>query len=313
MRGWRRALWRGQGRNVRREGAGHRRGLRLEWCSRLRLAIGCQLGFRHRQAVLFRQVNRGRSGRRRRHDRQRARLPLGCGHDERWPGTRRGGKPLYAGYRLWRSGGPGTRPPRPGQRWLRLLHMGSPGRSDEVPDHADRGGSTLSVNQRAQELRILPGGQRALEPSAVAEQARLQHGSWHGGRGRPLGPRCRSREVRTGVTLVRGVRAGRPVDDLRRALADHPLPQPHCSPPRRLVQAADLLDEALPIGMLKVKDRVQRPVHVVGDVRDLRHEPVGRVRHDSPRRPPATSTANSCWHCGQVTAARVWPSALIRR
>ena len=33
-------------------------------------------------------------------------------------------------------------------------------------------------------------------------------------------------------------------------------------------------------------------MEVVGDVRDLLVEPVGRVRHDSPRRPPARSTAN---------------------
>ena len=45
----------------------------------------------------------------------------------------------------------------------------------------------------------------------------------------------------------------------------------------------DLVDEALPVGVLEVEDLVQRPVEVVGHVRDLLEEPVGRVRHDPPR------------------------------
>ena len=65
--------------------------------------------------------------------------------------------------------------------------------------------------------------------------------------------------------------------------------------------------------VLEVEDVVEGPVEVVGDVRDLLVDPVGRVRHDSPRRPPARSMVNRCEHSGQVTAARVWPSALIRR
>ena len=60
-------------------------------------------------------------------------------------------------------------------------------------------------------------------------------------------------------------------------------------------------------GVLHVEDVVERPVEVVGHVRHLLVDAVGGVRHDSPRRPPERSTAKRCWHCGQVTAARVWP------
>ena len=49
------------------------------------------------------------------------------------------------------------------------------------------------------------------------------------------------------------------------------------------------------------------------DVRNLGVQALGCVRHDSPRRPPATSTANVWSQDGQVTAARVWPSVLTRR
>src|SRR5437899_7050177 len=85
------------------------------------------------------------------------------------------------------------------------------------------------------------------------------------------------------------------------------------APVLALVDPLDLPHEALPQGVLEVEDLVERPVEVIGDVRDLAVEAVGRVRHDSPRRPPATSTENSCLHAGQVTAARVWPSWLTRR
>lgn len=84
-----------------------------------------------------------------------------------------------------------------------------------------------------------------------------------------------------------------------------------------LVQPAidrrDLADEALPVGVLELEDLVERPVQVVGDVRDLLVEAVGRVRQDPPRRSPAISTVNSCRQAGQATAAWVVPSWLMRR
>src|SRR5437660_246492 len=47
-----------------------------------------------------------------------------------------------------------------------------------------------------------------------------------------------------------------------------------------LADPLDLPHEALPQGMLEVEDLVERPVEVVGDVRDLAVEALGRVRHD---------------------------------
>src|SRR5690606_6087933 len=79
------------------------------------------------------------------------------------------------------------------------------------------------------------------------------------------------------------------------------------------VDLADLFDDLLAHRMLEVQDGVERPVEVVGDVRDLFEESVGRVRHDSPVTSPAMSTVNSVEQCGQVTAACEWPSWLIRR
>ena len=52
-------------------------------------------------------------------------------------------------------------------------------------------------------------------------------------------------------------------------------------------------------GCSRSSDLVQRPVEVVGDVRELLEQPVLVVRHDPPRRSPATSTANSCPHSGR--------------
>lgn len=63
----------------------------------------------------------------------------------------------------------------------------------------------------------------------------------------------------------------------------------------------------------EVENVLTLPMEVVGDVRDLFPQPGKRVRHDSPRRPPERSTSNDPWHSGQVTAACVWPSLLIRR
>ena len=83
-----------------------------------------------------------------------------------------------------------------------------------------------------------------------------------------------------------------------------------------LVQAAvdrrDLVDEALPVRVLEREDLVERPVEVVGHVRDLLVEPFGCVRQDPPRRSPAISTVNSWLHAGQVTAAWLMPSWLTR-
>ncbi len=63
----------------------------------------------------------------------------------------------------------------------------------------------------------------------------------------------------------------------------------------------------------EVENVLTLPMEVVGDVRDLLPQPGKRVRHDSPRRPPERSTSNDPWHSGQVTAACVWPSLLMRR
>ncbi len=76
----------------------------------------------------------------------------------------------------------------------------------------------------------------------------------------------------------------------------------------RRVDAPDLAGEPLPFVVLQIQQIVHRPVEMEGDVRDLLIDPVGRVRRYSPRRPPATSMANSCSQLGQVTAALVWPS-----
>ena len=78
-------------------------------------------------------------------------------------------------------------------------------------------------------------------------------------------------------------------------------------------EAADLLDVPSSLGMLEVEDLGPRPSEVEGDVRDLVVQGVGRVRHDSPRRPPARSMVKPCPHSGQVTPALVWPSWLTRR
>jgi hypothetical protein len=80
-----------------------------------------------------------------------------------------------------------------------------------------------------------------------------------------------------------------------------------------VVDLPDLLDDPDTHRMLQVEDLVQGPVHVVGEVRGLFPQPVGRVPQDSPGASPATSTANSCPHAGQVTSASVCPSWLIRR
>jgi hypothetical protein len=71
------------------------------------------------------------------------------------------------------------------------------------------------------------------------------------------------------------------------------------------VQPPDLADELLAETVFHVEDLVQGPVEVVGDVRDLFEQGVGRVRHEPPGTSPATSTTNSCSHSGQETVAFV--------
>ena len=71
------------------------------------------------------------------------------------------------------------------------------------------------------------------------------------------------------------------------------------------VDLGDLSDEALAHRVLEIEDVVERPVEVVGDVRDLLEQPSGRVRQDPPGASPARSTENSCPQLGQVTAASV--------
>lgn len=79
-------------------------------------------------------------------------------------------------------------------------------------------------------------------------------------------------------------------------------------------QTGCLCDVREPFRVLQIEQLVQRPVEVVGEVSDFLVEQVGRVRHDSPGRPPpARSTAKFSWQDGQVTAALVCPSALILR
>src|SRR4051794_34558022 len=84
-------------------------------------------------------------------------------------------------------------------------------------------------------------------------------------------------------------------------------------PVQSVVDSADLLDEPPANRMLEVEDLFERPVEVVGDVRDLLEELVGRVRHDSPGASPDRSTVNWCWQAGHETSACVCPSWFTRR
>ena len=78
------------------------------------------------------------------------------------------------------------------------------------------------------------------------------------------------------------------------------------------VHPSDVVDVPEPVGVLQVEQGVQRPVQVVGQVRDLLLQAVSRVRGYSPRRLPDKSMVNSWWQAGHVTAACAWPSALTR-
>ncbi len=75
----------------------------------------------------------------------------------------------------------------------------------------------------------------------------------------------------------------------------------------------DLVDEPQPFRVLQIEQIVEGPMQVVGQVPDLPVQPVGRVGQDSPRRPPASSTRNSCRHSGQAAETLVWPSLLTVR
>jgi hypothetical protein len=61
----------------------------------------------------------------------------------------------------------------------------------------------------------------------------------------------------------------------------------------RGVDPSDVVEVGQPVGVFQVKQGVQRPVQVVGEVRDLFMEAVGRVRDYSPRRLPDKSMVNS--------------------
>ena len=78
-------------------------------------------------------------------------------------------------------------------------------------------------------------------------------------------------------------------------------------------QPVDLPDQMAADAVLQVEELFERPVEMPGHVRDFLEELVSPVRHDPPGDWPARSTANSWRHDGQVTAAWLWPSALIRR
>src|SRR6185369_3429888 len=71
---------------------------------------------------------------------------------------------------------------------------------------------------------------------------------------------------------------------------------------RAPIEKVDRLDEPPPGRVLEVEELFERPVEVIGHVRDLVEEPITRVRHDSPGPPPARSIVKSCLQDGQVTA-----------
>src|SRR5690242_21678540 len=85
------------------------------------------------------------------------------------------------------------------------------------------------------------------------------------------------------------------------------------SPSARQRKLLGMTQISLTIGVFEIEQIVQRPVQMKGQVRDLLVQAVGPVRHDSPRRLPAKSTANSLLQFGQATLAWVWPSRLMRR
>jgi len=164
--------------------------------------------------------------------------------------------------------------------------------------------------QWRQETWVVPRGQRGLERIQLRDRWSTRHhrtdrgkilpGSTlhrRGRRCRTTGPGGGTRRWRTGIRTT------------------PPPPSGHRSAPSfyALIDFCDLAGKALALAMLQIEQIVERPMEVISDVRDLFVKAFGRVRRYSPRRPPATSTANSCSQFGQVTAARVCPSWLIRR
>ncbi|NED04901.1 hypothetical protein G3I55_24920 [Streptomyces sp. SID6648] len=109
--------------------------------------------------------------------------------------------------------------------------------------------------------------------------------------------------------------SGEGATDRRRSVRRSQSPNPTRSPAfvDAGVDPRYLPHPLLSLAVGEVENVLTLPMEVVGDVRDLLPQPGKRVRHDSPRRPPERSTSNEPWHSGQVTAACVWPSLLIRR
>ena len=125
-------------------------------------------------------------------------------------------------------------------------------RSSESVDDAGRGGGTDQVPRWSKPGRITMGDELARKSVRVGDQA--------GGRDDPL-------HGRGGAPFRRPRRGGW----FSCPLAAEEVEEPHRrSPPEDAgVDPADLVDEPPPVGVLEVEDVVQRPVEVVGDVRDL--------------------------------------------
>jgi hypothetical protein len=154
------------------------------------------------------------------------------------------------------------------------------------------------------------GGQRASKDAAAC---RGSQGEGRGSERGERGPRAWRAARRVGQGRIRG--GSRPPAPTR------PPPPHRPAPPSRLVvrvvvvagQPLRRREEVGPVVVLEVEQRVEVPVQDGGEVRDLVEELRGRVRQDSPGRPPARSTANSSRQEGQVTATTVRPSVLTRR
>ena len=85
------------------------------------------------------------------------------------------------------------------------------------------------------------------------------------------------------------------------------------------VDASDLTQPDVPLVVLHVEDRVERPMEVIGDVGYLLVELLQGVAYDPPwpttrpSPPPSRSMSNSCWHEGHLAWTRGAPSSLMRR
>jgi hypothetical protein len=65
-----------------------------------------------------------------------------------------------------------------------------------------------------------------------------------------------------------------------------------------------VIDVRQPVGVFQIEERVQGPVQVIREVRDLLLQAISRVPGYSPRRLPDMSTVNSWLQAGHETAAR---------